>query len=336
MEYIYRTSTIFDGCKNIIYYAENRSNKRTGKYIRKNRKKLERYLHENGLYNYKIEILQRNFFGKRSVRRLILRNDPTITARQLEERIKEFHNNSARRALWSLLCITDIKQNPEDATAQIVICDEIDDNDPETGVMRFLNQVISTELKNYANINTTFSDSSIHYSIPDDRRRFYITNEEEEEENRDLLATELLADSVYPREEVELSPLIIDAQFNMSLSLYPQISIKLEPFHKAIYILFLRHPEGIVLKQISSYSDELKHIYIAISGRQNISVVNKLIQRANTPTDNLLHKSLSVIRKTFISNLRMDIAKHYIPSTGHYNPKQIPLDRKLVKIEKEM
>lgn len=337
MEYIYRTSTIFDGCRHIIYYADSKNNKRTGKYIRNNRKDIERYLQERGLYNYKIEILKHNIFGKRSIRRLILRNNPSFTAEQLKEKVKEYRDMGCEKSSWNMLCITDIKQNREDATAQMVVCRDIDDNKPESEITRFLEEIISIAGISYTDINRgTHSDTFIRYSIPDDRRKYYFTGEEEEQENRDILATELLADSIIPREDIELSPLVIDSRFNIHLVSYPQINIKLEPFHKAVYILLLHHPEGIVLKHISAYSDELKQIYLAISGRQNTSVVNKLLQRANTPTDNLIHKSLSVIRKTFTSNLRMDIAKYYIPNTGHYNPKTIPLDRKLVKIEKEM
>lgn len=335
MEYIYRTSTLFDGCKNIIYFADNKYNRHTGKYLRSNKRKIVRCLQEQGLYGFRIEMLKHNIFGRRSIRRLILRNNPAITAQQLEEEVKKYRTREKSASHWCLLCITDIKQNPEDATAQILVCRQIDDNKPQESVNRFLEELIKAYHANCATYHGSFVESRIRFSLPDPSRRYYFTSEEEELENMELLATELLAESIHPRKEVELSPIVFDAQFNIYLPLYPQISIELQPFIKAIYILFLRHPEGIFQKDFSTYSDELKQIYQNISGRMNYSIVNRLIRKISNPTDNTLNKCISSIRKEFLSKLRIDIAVHYIPSRGNYRVRKIPIDRKLVKFEKE-
>ena len=50
----------------------------------------------------------------------------------------------------------------------------------------------------------------------------------------------------------KISRLIITPRKRLILSDYG-VEVKMEPLHKAVYILFLRHPEGIRIKEISDY-----------------------------------------------------------------------------------
>lgn len=99
-----------------------------------------------------------------------------------------------------------------------------------------------------------------------------------------------------------------------------------------MYILFLQHPEGIVLKDIQDYESELKNIYSAVSGRKNPTVVNRMFKALTDPCSNPLHKNLSIIRKCFLSKLRFDIASNYIPTHGRTKAHNIPIDSRLIEL----
>ena len=65
---------------------------------------------------------------------------------------------------------------------------------------------------------------------------------------------------------------------------------------KTLYILFLRHPEGIELKRLMDYRDELLDIYRSMSNRKNIEAsIDTLID----PTNNSANEKISRIRQAF-------------------------------------
>ena len=59
----------------------------------------------------------------------------------------------------------------------------------------------------------------------------------------------------------KLSRLLITKDFRFVLQDYDQREIVMQPVHKAVYLLFLAHPEGIEFKNLSDYRDELRKYY---------------------------------------------------------------------------
>lgn len=55
---------------------------------------------------------------------------------------------------------------------------------------------------------------------------------------------------------------VITENYDIILPYYNDLHIKMEPLVKAVFILFLRHEEGIVFKCLSDYRDELKDIHL--------------------------------------------------------------------------
>lgn len=133
-----------------------------------------------------------------------------------------------------------------------------------------------------------------------------------------------------PRSEMPVSPLCIDEQFNITMPLYPHIRINMQPLQKAIYILLLMHPEGILIKEIGNYETEFREIYCAVSGRMNRSVIERVTSKMMNPADNLIHKSLSMIKNAFLCRMPDCEARHYMPVTGRSVVHRIPIDRKIV------
>jgi hypothetical protein len=140
------------------------------------------------------------------------------------------------------------------------------------------------------------------------------------------LCDDILAGAVCGCEDIEVSPICFDDDFNITLPLYPNVTITLEPLPKTLYILFLHHPEGIVLKDIQLYEAELKKIYSNVSGRKNPTVIKRVLRSLIDPTENPLHKNLSIIRRSFTSKLNYNIARNYIPTHGRTKAHNIPLE----------
>ena len=60
----------------------------------------------------------------------------------------------------------------------------------------------------------------------------------------------------------KLSRLIITEDYRFILEDYHK-EVDLQPVHKAVYLLFLAHPEGIEFKRLVEYREELTRYYMA-------------------------------------------------------------------------
>ena len=66
-------------------------------------------------------------------------------------------------------------------------------------------------------------------------------------------------------QEEKLSRLVITKDYDIYLPDYHNMEIKMAPLSKAVFFLFLRHPEGIIFKHLPDYHDELLGIYSQLS-----------------------------------------------------------------------
>ena len=71
--------------------------------------------------------------------------------------------------------------------------------------------------------------------------------------------------------------------------------VEMHPLSKVLYFLFLRHPEGIILKELVDYKTELLSIYMQISVQCNEQSINNLVD----PTKNSANEKISRIRSDF-------------------------------------
>ncbi len=60
----------------------------------------------------------------------------------------------------------------------------------------------------------------------------------------------------------KLSRLVITEDYRFILADYHK-EVELQPVHKAVYLLFLAHPEGIEFKRLADYREELTKYYTA-------------------------------------------------------------------------
>lgn len=125
--------------------------------------------------------------------------------------------------------------------------------------------------------------------------------------------------------------LYIDDMYNIVLPTQGNAVIKMEPLPKSLYILLLRHPEGIILKNISNYRHELEFIYRRVSTRNNNTVIKRLMTQITIPHNNMLHKNISIIRTAFTTTLGSEAARNYIPTYCHGKEEYIKLERAYIR-----
>ena len=114
------------------------------------------------------------------------------------------------------------------------------------------------------------------------------------------------------------------------------VEIHLKPLPKAIYLLFLRHPEGIRFKDLPDYTDELRTIYRGMKLRTEApKKVEKSIIDVTDPLNHSIIEKCTTIRKEFKKAIGLAAAKHYIIVGKRGEIKRIVLDRNLVVWEKE-
>jgi len=114
---------------------------------------------------------------------------------------------------------------------------------------------------------------------------------------------------------------------------YENIEIRMPSMEKALYILFLRHPEGIYLSSLSDYRAELVEIYTSISTRgMREDMARRIIDLTNIVNDQVSVK-LSRIKRAFIDAIGSSLAEQYIIQGANSEKRVIKLDRKQVNYD---
>lgn len=131
--------------------------------------------------------------------------------------------------------------------------------------------------------------------------------------------------------EDEISEIYIDKFNRIFLIDYDNIEIKLSPLHKAVYFLFLNHPEGIYFKDLVKHKDELIHIYSLISGRDDKIAIVDSIEKIIDPYDNSINEKCARIKSVFISKFKEELAQWYYIDGGRGEAKKIKLPQNLIK-----
>ena len=106
--------------------------------------------------------------------------------------------------------------------------------------------------------------------------------------------------------------------------------LKIRPMAKTVLLLFLRHPEGIVLKHIGDYRSEMATYYGRVMRSLNPSDVDRRIQRLLDIFSNELNVNISRVNSALSALVSPTEEKLYRVGGRAGKPKSIPLDRTLV------
>lgn len=131
----------------------------------------------------------------------------------------------------------------------------------------------------------------------------------------------------------KLSRMVITSRYDIILPDYHDMKIEMTPLPKAVYFLFLRHPEGIPFKQLSDYKKELTAIYNKVSNRSIVEAMEKSIDDVVDPTSNSINEKCARIREAFISCFDERLANRYFVVGKRGEPKKVTLPRELITWE---
>ena len=109
-----------------------------------------------------------------------------------------------------------------------------------------------------------------------------------------------------------------------------QNEVHMEPLVRAIYMLFLRHPEGIAFKYLPDYRKELTYLYDKVRPWGLTERTLQSIEDVTNPTLNSINEKCARIKKAFLNVMQADLAEHYYIKGTRGEPKRIDLPRDLV------
>lgn len=147
----------------------------------------------------------------------------------------------------------------------------------------------------------------------------------------------VLKQYLFPQKQ--LSRLVITEKYDIILPDYHDMQIKMEPLVKTVFILFLRHEEGIVFKNLSDYRDELYDIYQDICSKQEKPLhlpqekVTQSIEALTNPLSNSINEKCAKVRAAFVSQFDESLARYYYIDGKRGEAKKIILDRKHLEWE---
>lgn len=111
-----------------------------------------------------------------------------------------------------------------------------------------------------------------------------------------------------------LSRLVITKDYRFVLADY-QLEVELQPVHKAVYLLFLNHPEGIEFKRLGNYREELLGYYLATARWMDKEKAEESVDHLVDSLDNAINEKCSRIKKAFLELMDEYRASYYLISS---------------------
>lgn len=142
------------------------------------------------------------------------------------------------------------------------------------------------------------------------------------------IAEYLLEQLLHP--DNRLSRLVITQDYRIILPDYNNMEIKMEPLVKAVYLLYLKHPEGISFKQLPDYKGELMQIYNQLKPTTLTDKAQQSIEDVTNPMLNSINEKCARIRGAFLGQFDDYMARSYYIDGARGEAKKIALPRNLV------
>lgn len=124
-----------------------------------------------------------------------------------------------------------------------------------------------------------------------------------------------------------ISKMEIDYQNKIQLPYFKK-EVELSHLTKSIYFLFLKHPEGINLKELGNYKKELLTIYNSISNQLDYDKMAKSIDDVINLETKAIYTHLSRIKSAFYKIMDASFAKYYIVSGSGVEDRKVLFETK--------
>jgi hypothetical protein len=174
-------------------------------------------------------------------------------------------------------------------------------------------------------------DDKVKQVISKELEQFHcsILLDEVKEKVRKLKAYGLADDEIVAamNDEEFFPQLVVTQDYRIVLADGANTEVKMEPLVKAVYLLFLSHPEGIVLKYLPDYRKELTELYLRLRPYGMSERVMHSIEDVTNPTLNSINEKCARIRKAFAGVLSQSVVRHYSISGKRGEAKKIDLVR---------
>ena len=162
---------------------------------------------------------------------------------------------------------------------------------------------------------------------PDEQTKAILTEIETLQRKYGITIKELEAILVY---KVKLSRLHITVKKAVILEDFDRREVKMDTLTKAVFLLYLKHPEGIRYKDLSDYQQELEGIYSSITGREDLDSIRKSVADLCDPLNNSINEKVSKVKKAFKDAVDDHVARFYYIDGKKGTAKRIALDRGFV------
>ena len=133
------------------------------------------------------------------------------------------------------------------------------------------------------------------------------------------------------RAPIKPSRMVITADYRILLPDYNNMEIEMTPLVKAVYFLFLRHPDGIIFKHLGDYQKELLSIYSDVRDGWLTDEMKRSVEAATDPFNNSINEKCARIREAFVAKFDEKLAEPYIVRGKRGEPKKIYIPRKMVE-----
>ena len=111
------------------------------------------------------------------------------------------------------------------------------------------------------------------------------------------------------------------------------MEVKMPAMCRTIYILFLKHSEGIALRNISEYRADLENIYSMVMPGRSEEKAKEAIENLIDPMSNTLNEYISKIKRCFKTCILDDeLASQYCITGKRGEPYRIALDPALITL----
>ncbi len=132
------------------------------------------------------------------------------------------------------------------------------------------------------------------------------------------------------KEKPKVSRLLVTERGHIILTDYKDVEISMKPMARALYILFLKHKEGIIFKDLPDYRGELLKIYRKVSRFSDDKALNMAVDAVTDPLSNTINVNCSRINHEFQRKFANDLSQHYIIQGKRGEERGVLLDRDLV------
>ena len=142
-------------------------------------------------------------------------------------------------------------------------------------------------------------------------------------------------EKIFQHHKRKLSRLRITKDYRIFLGDYMGMEITMTPLPKAVFLLFLKHSEGIMFSYLPDYRDELMEIYSKVKGPFfNVMTAKKSIEDVTDPLKNSINEKCSRIREAFVGKFDDHLVRNYYITGERGEVKKIILPRTMVEWEK--